>query len=228
MFSITVPELLLIRDLVEVAANKLSALQSPFGSPSAPPDTRAHSERLSQWSQVAHSPSSTVLSPTSTVSSPLPVLTESETSPSSVGSIDSVPDLITPPLSSSPIISSDSDSDAVYQEAATQMNRNNLYATCEVPAPNKLPLISEGILTPSVLASAIKAICNYCESKGIEDEDAVKQALSCFKGEDLKAWIKKQRVVLVSLTLEDFFDRIGTRFLPVNWELNIIRERNNI
>ncbi|KAJ7582318.1 hypothetical protein C8J56DRAFT_895105 [Mycena floridula] len=110
------------------------------------------------------------------------------------------------------------------------MNHNNVYhyATCDVPAPNKLPLISEGILTLSVLVSAIKAVCNYCELKGIKDEDAVKQALSCFKGEDPKGWIKKQRVVLVSLSLEEFFDRIGTRFLPVNWELDIIQERNNI
>ncbi|KAJ7573746.1 hypothetical protein C8J56DRAFT_1065662 [Mycena floridula] len=168
-------------------------------------------------------------SPTSLVSSPLPVLTKTETSPSLVGSFDSVPDLITPPLSSLPIISSDSESDSdVGYRKNVNMNHNNVYATCDVPAPNKLPLILEGILTLSMLVSAIEAVHNYCESKGIEDEDAVKQTLSCFKGEDPKGWIKKQRVVLVSLSLEEFFDRIGTRFLPVNWELDIIREHNNI
>ncbi|KAJ7575376.1 hypothetical protein C8J56DRAFT_901267 [Mycena floridula] len=165
------------------------------------------------------------------LSSPLPTLTDTDTSPSSVASTDSVPGLFTPPPSSSPIadIPSDSEtnSDSDYRVIAT-MNHDHLYAVCDIPAPNKLPIISEGILTPSVLTSAIEAIRTFCELKGIDDDDAVKQALACFKGEHQKGWIKKQRVVLVSLNLEEFFERLGTCFLAVNWELDVVRDRNNL
>ncbi|KAJ7576005.1 hypothetical protein C8J56DRAFT_900606 [Mycena floridula] len=222
-----VTESVLIQSLVEGLTGKLSGLRSPFGSPTAPAGTRSRPEPTSGPA----SPSSTVSLPADRSSSPLPTLTDTDTSPSSVASTDSVPGLFTPPPSSSPIadIPSDSetDSDSDYRVIAT-MNRDHLYAVCDIPAPNKLPIISEGILTPSVLASAIEAIRNFCESKGIDDDDAIKQALACFKGEHQKGWIKKQHVVLVSLSLEEFFERLGTHFLAVNWELDVVRDRNNL
>ncbi|KAJ7590116.1 hypothetical protein C8J56DRAFT_1048280 [Mycena floridula] len=238
-----------------ISTDKLSGLASLYRSPISlplPELTLSPTPESAQGSVVVSPLFSSSPGPSQSLS-PLPLLmvSETDTPPSSIASFDSVPELVTPPPSSSPIYSSDEednfypytypDQDRLsspvfgfitpYREPLSSPSSEfdmSVYATWDVVALNKLLIVSSSILMPPVIAAAAEAIRNHCDLKDINfNANVVKNVLTCWKRQNVKDWIRKNRIVLTSLSLEIFIERLSEMFLPVNWELDIIWAHNN-
>jgi hypothetical protein len=92
------------------------------------------------------------------------------------------------------------------------------FFTVEQDAPSKLPILTTGKITPSIMHSYENACLSYFENKDIADEKQVQKILSGLQDSHLQDCIDIDCEHFLILSFVDFMVEFWTGYLPEDWE----------
>ena len=136
------------------------------------------------------------------------------------------------PLSS--CSSSDSDSHFVTYHQRLKMASTSSSPAVPIVEHHSLhhaPIITAGVPTPAVLLEFEDACEDFFSNAkgGVTDELKVTRILPSFKDPIIRGWISSDRAHLSKLSFKTFMDNLRTKFLPKDWEdellSKILRDR---
>ncbi|KAG6851641.1 hypothetical protein C0991_007360, partial [Blastosporella zonata] len=83
--------------------------------------------------------------------------------------------------------------------------------------PSKLPLVSPGVLTPSVWAEIKCGLREFCLHKKIPEEDRAKMVIAAFRDVEIAEDLENNYDEVVKLSLDALMNRIRDNFMPKDW-----------
>ncbi|KIL55897.1 hypothetical protein M378DRAFT_90131 [Amanita muscaria Koide BX008] len=105
------------------------------------------------------------------------------------------------------------------------LNIATRYAEFEQENPSKLPLLTEGKITPHMFYRFDKGCRDYFSVKDInKDVDQVHRAMAGIRDPSVSAWIHSNRTRLLALPFDDFMKDLQRRALSPDWESDVRRE----
>jgi hypothetical protein len=88
-----------------------------------------------------------------------------------------------------------------------------------VTSPNKLPILTAGVITPEVLRRFENACRSYFISKdGLEPEDYVKKMAGAFQDDLISDWYWTSADRFNAMSFETFMDEVKEKWLKSRWE----------
>lgn len=123
-------------------------------------------------------------------------------------STDSIPNLI----------SCESSSDDCDPHRAVNMTDISAKATVDHRAAKHVPILTEGILDPSILMTYESAVLDHFEDKQYAPEDRVRKILGGLQGVQVREWFTADRARIQALTFEEFMAEFRAEFLESDWE----------
>ncbi|KAG6864456.1 hypothetical protein C0991_009383, partial [Blastosporella zonata] len=90
-------------------------------------------------------------------------------------------------------------------------------AVFEQSHPSKLPLVSPGVLTPSVWAEIKRGLREFCLHKKIPEEDRAKMVIAAFRDVEIAEDLENNYDEVVKLSLDALMNRIWDNFMPKDW-----------
>lgn len=106
---------------------------------------------------------------------------------------------------------------------ATRRNNNTMapnshFATEEQSAPNKMPIVTPGDLTPKMLCS-FKIFCKaYFNNKGIPSMEQVEKIALSFQDAQVQNWCMSNKTRINTMTFKEYMAELQKMWLPSNWE----------
>ena len=87
------------------------------------------------------------------------------------------------------------------------------------------PILTEGTVSPAVLAQLIQYFNSYFHKCKVSNEDKVRNILMSFEDIKIDNWIKNNQEQFLSIdyTFEAFTTELRKRFLDPHWESSIVR-----
>ena len=95
-------------------------------------------------------------------------------------------------------------------------------------AGKAVPILSEGIITPSVLQLWKKKSEIFFDVRKIEEDDRVKNILSFFSTQTIVNWINENEDALKPLTWPEFMAQLKKTTLTPGWDTAVFRTMVNI
>ncbi|KAF7966713.1 hypothetical protein HWV62_37300 [Athelia sp. TMB] len=99
----------------------------------------------------------------------------------------------------------------------SKMPKDN-YAAVEQDNPSKVPVLTEGEISPSVLRTWEQCAIDFLENKEIADDKAVRKVSSGFRDQDVRDWLATNRDRLYALKFDEFMVEVRSMFLERDWE----------
>jgi len=88
----------------------------------------------------------------------------------------------------------------------------------EQDSPNKVPILLQGDLTPSVMHQYESACLGFFEGKEVAPEKQVRKILTGLRDGRIQEWISIDRDEILNLTFVEFMIEFKAGFLPEDWE----------
>ena len=126
-----------------------------------------------------------------------------------------------PSLPSPPSPSSFSSSPSSIRSAMTTQSE---HASLDHTNPSKLPILTEGILTPRIASRFELGCLDYFGIKDTATKKQVPLAMASIRDGHMRDWINSDRDHLKTLSFGDFINEIRERYLDADWEDKIRRE----
>ncbi|KIM87980.1 hypothetical protein PILCRDRAFT_3692 [Piloderma croceum F 1598] len=125
-----------------------------------------------------------------------------------------------PPLPPSPPSSPSTNSSDYHRPRTVKMSlsSNSGLAKVEQDSPNKVPVLLQGDLTPSVMRQYENACLGFFEGKEIAPEKQVRKILTGLRDDRIQEWISIDRDEILGLTFAEFMVEFKAGFLPEDWE----------
>ncbi|KIM78266.1 hypothetical protein PILCRDRAFT_11259 [Piloderma croceum F 1598] len=95
---------------------------------------------------------------------------------------------------------------------------NSGLAKVEQDSLNKVPVLLQGDLTPSVMCQYENACLGFFEGKEIAPEKQVQKILTRLRDDRIQEWISIDRDEILSLMFAEFMVEFKASFLPEDWE----------
>jgi hypothetical protein len=95
---------------------------------------------------------------------------------------------------------------------------NSGLAKVEQDSPNKVPVLLQGDLTPSVMRQYENACLGFFEGKEIAPEKQVRKILTGLRDDCIQEWISIDRDEILGLMFAEFMVEFKAGFLPEDWE----------
>ena len=104
------------------------------------------------------------------------------------------------------------------------MTTQSEHASLDHTNPSKLPILTEGILTPRIASRFELGCLDYFGIKDTATEKQVPLAMASIRDGHIRDWINSDRDHLKTLSFSDFIDEIRERYLDADREDKIRRE----
>lgn len=95
---------------------------------------------------------------------------------------------------------------------------NSRLAKVEQDSPNKVPVLLQGDLTPSMMRQYENTCLGFFEGKEIAPDKQVRKILAGLRDDRIQEWISIDRDEILGLTFADFMVEFKAGFLPEDWE----------
>jgi hypothetical protein len=97
-------------------------------------------------------------------------------------------------------------------------------ATLEQSSPSKVPVLTPGDISPSVMCQLEHGCKNYLVHKKIIADDQVALIIGGIQDSHVGHWISGERDRLIALSFDDPTIEFRTNYLAEDWEEDTLRE----
>lgn len=126
------------------------------------------------------------------------------------------------------LLDSDSDSDSDLSiDIQNTCNMSSALAIVHHNKPKAIPILSDGIVDPSVMLKYETAVKYCCMFAKIPAEEQVATIAWGVKHPDVEDWYHDYKAEFDALDLDTWLARMRTQFLPTNWIDNVHRKLIN-